>query len=139
MNERQESGTDHELTNGPSEDGHEARLLRLVTRLDEAGSRRQDGTRFLIECVRAEFEAEEELMDRHGYPDLPRHRRRHEEILREADREQDEPSRHDRLSAWVRQHVLGMDWEYGCYLMRLPCRSIEATGKSFPSDSAETP
>lgn len=101
----------------------EPRILRLVERLiEERGGAHEGGSRFVLECVRAEFEAEERMMERHGYPDLPRHRSRHEAILGDVAAGDGDLQRLERLRASIQRHVECLDWEYSRYLARTTCR-----------------
>jgi hemerythrin len=59
-------------------------LYRRV-RAGKSGSQITPTVDFLLNYTRSHFVLEEELMRKHGYPDLPAHRAEHVELLRQTE------------------------------------------------------
>ncbi|MFK4763893.1 bacteriohemerythrin [Desulfobaculum sp. SPO524] len=82
---------------------------------------------FLLAYSRAHFEEEEVLMERHGYPDLEEHRRRHKRLVDEVESSLERYRRGEfaldvefmeLVKDWIVNHILLDDRKYGSFLRR---------------------
>ncbi|WP_260291278.1 bacteriohemerythrin [Sedimenticola hydrogenitrophicus] len=81
----------------------------------------------LIDYTKYHFQREEQLMEEHGYPDLERHKEKHQEMIAEVDRfvADYEIRGHAALAdvahylmGWLITHINGTDKHYGPFLNR---------------------
>lgn len=79
----------------------------------------------LTDYIGIHFSFEEDLMTRHGYPDLPEHKKEHEDFVAKVS---DFVEKHKAgklmlsmevmtfLIQWLKEHIMGSDKKYGPFL-----------------------
>ena len=105
------------------------RLNRMVAAVEERqGEREITGTLgFLIDYTTFHFSAEEGYMEKTGYPELPAHRKLHEEFIRtlnelKQDFEEEGSTKplakalNALLGNWLINHIRSVDRKFGVYL-----------------------
>ncbi|MBF0422160.1 MAG: bacteriohemerythrin [Magnetococcales bacterium] len=112
-------------------DTHHKKLIEIANAIVEILRTGQDkgslelAFESLIDYTRYHFKAEEDLMERYGYPDLDQHRNKHcklvERVLeyRESLRASDDYQQIDFkgfLTYWLIRHILNVDRQYGAFL-----------------------
>lgn len=112
-------------------DQQHQKLFKLVNRLHEAMQLGQGHAMLdrvlteLVDYTTKHFAAEEKAMERAGYPDLEQHRETHRKLVQKVSelvqRFQSGDTRLtleilNFLEQWLKQHILGVDKQYGPYL-----------------------
>lgn len=112
-------------------DGQHQKLIELVNQLDEAMAqgRGQDVLNKifndLVLYTKTHFRDEEELMAKHGFPDLDEHRQKHVSMTDQVLKLKQEAEETrlgvtvklmNFLSGWLTKHIAGTDMQYGKYL-----------------------
>ncbi len=79
----------------------------------------------LVDYTKYHFKREEELMQKHGYPDFETHKKQHDEMIAkvgrfmdeyEEDRESTTEGLTQFLKTWLIQHICGTDQAYSPFL-----------------------
>ena len=107
------------------------RLLNLINQLQTAAhyhtsdEYEQETFDALIDYTKGHFQREEELMEKHGFPDLEAHRQQHQAMIDEVnklvsayqkDRDATIEGTIRYLQTWLIHHINGTDKEYSAFL-----------------------
>ena len=115
----------------PAMDAQHQRLITLINEFHQAMSEGHGSQQVravldaLADYTVKHFRDEEALMERHHYPALAEHRRKHQELIRSVEelRQKNKDSEiglsitvSDFLKEWLTNHIQGADKKYGPYL-----------------------
>jgi hemerythrin len=106
-------------------------LVAILNELDQAMTEGQGSTVLagllerLVDYTRVHFHDEEALLETHGYPELPAHRKEHARLKDQVLELKDEYDAGRKtlsvqtmafLRDWLRDHIVGSDKRYGAFL-----------------------
>jgi len=103
-------------------------MINMLAEHPEADVRSETVSEILNRMTRyasEHFKTEEELLEMHGYPELPSHREMHEAFIAETAEFCHKTTLKigsipaeifDYLKGWLTQHILGVDMKYSAFL-----------------------